>query len=57
MNRNNRVYPSSQEEDINYNVCLGIIIGSCIYIIITVLILIFIKISIEEDINNTTSII
>lgn len=55
MNRNSRVYPSY--EDITYNICLGIIIGSCIYIIITILILILIKISVEEGINNTSGII
>ena len=42
--------------DITYNLCIEVVIGGCIYIIMTVLILILIKISIEEDINNSTKI-
>jgi len=41
-------------DDITYNICIGIIIGSCIYIILTILILLLIKIGIEEEINNIT---
>ena len=57
MGLNNRVHPINHDtSDITYNVCIGVIIGSCFYIIITILILILIKINIEEDINNSTKI-
>ena len=50
----NQIYPNNYvPDDYTYNICIGIIFGSLIYIIITILILILINISIEE-INNST---
>ena len=51
----NRIYPNNyNHDDYTYNICVGIIFGSLIYIIISVLILILIGISIEEN-NNITN--